>query len=142
MEINKSKYFTNFSLTMTNWMKITICRIGQYSNFFSNCCDKAHDRRSLRREGCVYLCSHFVGKACQQQHKVAGHIDFTIRKQREINAGAQLNFFCSVWEQNPWMFSPQLNVTENTLRAHSEMYVHGDPKPSQADNEGQQSYLA
>lgn len=93
MEINKSKYFTNFSLTMKNWMKITICRIGQYSNFFSNCCDKAHDRRSLRREGCVYLCSHFVGKACQQQHKVAGHIDFTIRKQREINAGAQLHFF-------------------------------------------------
>ena len=70
----------------------------------------------------------------------AGRIAAAIRKQRVLNAAAQLLLYM-VWEPSLWCLSlrgdffPQITLSGNTLPPHIKMCFHGDPKSLQVYRE-------
>ncbi|EGV99061.1 hypothetical protein I79_005511 [Cricetulus griseus] len=66
------------------------------------------DKDKLKEEDFILaqslrLQSRMVWKAWQQEHEAAAHMASTVRKQREMNTGAQLSFspFCSAQDPSP-----------------------------------------
>lgn len=58
-------------------------------NYLINCCENAL-RKSLNE---LWLAVLEYSPSLPQKHNIAGHIPFPVRKQREMNAGAQLIFY-------------------------------------------------
>lgn len=53
---------------------------------------KHPDKKQLKGEGGSRVQSIMMGKAWLQEYEAAGHTASTVRKQREMEAGAQLTF--------------------------------------------------
>ena len=75
-----------------------------------------------------------AGKAGRQEHWAAGYIVSTVRKQREMDAGAQLTFafLFSLLPFSPW--SDAVRAQDGSLKtfslAHPEAYLLGNSKSS------------
>lgn len=81
---------------------------------------------------------HHCGQVMVEKHETTGHIVFTIRKQREMNAGGQLicPFFSTRTPAHRLMLPtfrvnlPSVKLLETPSKIHAEVCFHSDSKSS------------